>query len=137
MKSYLELISIPDFKDRYEYLKCTGRVGEETFGSKRYLNQLLYRTPEWKRIRRQVILRDEACDLGHPDFSLGDAPAYIHHINPITMEDIIEMRPCVYDLNNLITTSFNTHQAIHFGDASKLILPPVERKPNDTCPWRD
>lgn len=136
IKSYHEAILIPDFNDRYEYLRITGAVGDPTFGSHRYLNQLLYKLPEWRRIRNQVILRDNGCDLAHADFEINDQPAYIHHINPITIDDITERRPCVFDLDNLITTSFRTHQAIHYGDSNQLPKIFVERRPNDTCPWR-
>lgn len=137
IKTYEELIKIPDFIDRLNYLTTNSIVGKETFGSKRYLNQLLYRTPEWKALRNRVIIRDNACDLAHPDYDLGSAAAYVHHINPITIDDILEMRPCVTDMNNLITCSFDTHQAIHYGDLSKRELYETkERKPFDTCPWR-
>ena len=136
MKSYRELIDISSFLDRYKYLRLDGRVGDVTFGGRRSLNQLLYKMPEWRRIRNHVIYRDEACDLGHPDFEINKQPAYIHHINPITIEDILERRPCVLDMDNLITCTFNTHQAIHYGDERILPTYPVERKPGDTCLWR-
>lgn len=135
-KSYHEAMLIPDFTERYEYLKVTGAVGDPTFGSHRYLNQLLYKMPEWRKIRNDVIIRDNGCDLGHPDFELGDQPAYIHHINPITIDDILERRTCVFNLDNLITASFRTHQAIHYGSADQIPKILVERKPYDTCPWR-
>lgn len=134
-KSYEELIQIPDYKDRFEYLKLSGSVGQQTFGSKRYLNQLLYRNPIWRSLRNEIIVRDNACDLSHPDFSLGDMPAFIHHINPITLDDILENRSNVFNPSNLITVSFQTHQAIHYGDSNMLMLE-TTRKPNDTCPWR-
>ena len=136
LKSYSEMMLLPDFNDRYEYLRVTGAVGDPTFGSRRYLNQLLYKMPEWRKARREVIIRDNGCDLAHGDFELGDQPAYVHHINPITVEDILERRPCVFDLENLITTSFRTHQAIHYGSNDQLPQLPVTRQPNDTCPWR-
>lgn len=136
MKSYRELIEIPDFHDRYEYLKLSGQVGDSTFGSRRYLNQMLYKYPEWRSIRNKVIERDKACDLAHPDFEINDQPAYIHHINPITIDDILNRDSKVFDLNNLITTTFDTHQAIHYGSERMLPKLPVERRPNDTCPWR-
>lgn len=135
-KSYRELIEIPDFHDRYEYLKITGQVGDTTFGSRRYLNQMLYKYPEWRRIRNIVIERDKGCDLAHPDFEIHNQAAYIHHINPITIEDILNRDPKVLDLNNLITTTFDTHQAIHYGSERMLPKLPIERKPNDTCPWK-
>ena len=136
MKSYRELIQIPSFEERYRYLKIDGRVGEATFGGRRSLNQLLYKMPEWRRIRNYVIERDRACDLAHPDFEINDQPAYIHHINPITIDDILERRDCVLDMDNLITTTFTTHQAIHYGDEGMLSSYPIERKPGDTCLWR-
>ena len=135
MKSYQELIQIPSFKERLEYLRTAQMVGEPTFGSKRYLNQLLYRTNEWKMLRNRIIIRDNACDLAHGDYTLGDQRAYIHHINPITIEDLLEQRPVIFDPENLITCSFNTHQAIHYGRKDS-IDEPVERRPNDTCPWK-
>lgn len=136
MKSYRELIQISSFDERYRYLKIGATVGDVTFGGRRSLNQLLYKMPEWRRIRNYVIERDKACDLAHPDFEINDQPAYIHHINPITIDDILERRDCVFDMNNLITTTFNTHQAIHYGDEGILPSLPIEREPGDTIPWR-
>lgn len=135
-RSYEELIKIPDFLDRFRYLNLTGRVGETTFGGHRQLNQALYKMPEWRRLRNIVIDRDNGCDLAHADHEIRGRAAYIHHINPITIEDIQNRNPLVLDPNNLITTSFNTHQAIHFGDESLLPHDPVERRPGDTCPWK-
>lgn len=134
-KSYHECIALSSFKERYEYLRLGAAVGDMTFGGHRQLNQLLYRMPEWKRTRRDVIIRDNGCDLAHPDFELNQA-AYIHHINPITIEDILDRNPIIFDPDNLIVCSFNTHQAIHYGDAGLLPKLPIERQPNDTCPWR-
>ena len=136
IKSYHELIQIDTFEDRFEYLKLKGRVGKETFGSHRYLNQLLYKMPEWRSIRSKVIIRDNACDLAHPAYEIRCQAAYIHHINPITIDDILEEAPCVFDMDNLITTTFNTHQAIHYGGSDGLLLLPKDRLPNDTCPWK-
>ena len=136
MKSYKELLTIPKFDDRFEYLKLKSQIGTETFGSHRYLNQMLYKDPRWKSVRNQVIIRDNACDLAHADFDLGNQSAYVHHINPITIDDIINGNSKVFDLDNLVTCSFNTHQAIHFGTVDLLPSLPTERKPNDTCPWR-
>lgn len=135
-RTYSELIEIPTFEDRFRYLRLNGRVGSATFGSHRHLNQMLYRMPEWKSTRSKVIIRDQGCDLAHPDFEISGQPAFIHHINPITIDDILEHRFCVFDPNNLITTTFNTHQAIHYGDDGLLLLPSPERHPNDTCPWK-
>lgn len=135
-KSYNELITIPTFEERFRYLKVHGVIGNQTFGYDRYLNQKLYNTSsEWKRIRDKVILRDNGCDLGCEGFEIY-GKIIIHHINPITVEDIVTCNPCVFDLNNLISTSHNTHNAIHYGDEKSLIVAPIERKQYDTCPWR-
>lgn len=135
-KTYNELITLDKFEDRFEYLKIKGNVGEATFGSQRYLNQMLYRNPQWRSIRNKVIIRDNGCDLAHPDYEINGQAAYIHHINPITIDDIVNENPKIFDMNNLITTTFQTHQAIHYGSRDILLLNPIERKPNDTCPWR-
>lgn len=135
-RSYSELISIPSFDGRFEYLRLKQGVGDATFGSHRYLNQNFYRSPEWKQFRNKIILRDNACDLAHPDFEINSQPIYIHHINPITIDDILEHRSCVFDPENAVSTVFLTHQAIHYGDKSLLPSLPIERSPNDTCPWR-
>ena len=134
-KSYNELITIPTFEERFRYLKVYGVIGDQTFGYDRYLNQKLYTLSEWKRVRDKVILRDNGCDLGCEGFEIY-GKIIIHHINPITVEDIVACNPCVFDLNNLISTSHNTHNAIHYGDEKLLIVAPIERKQYDTCPWR-
>lgn len=135
-KTYSECIALQTFEERFRYLRLNGRVGDLTFGSNRYLNQLFYNSPEWKDIRRQVIIRDNGCDLAIPDRSIGRG-LYIHHLNPITVEQVVNRDPAVFDLENLICVSFDTHQAIHFGDENMLIpTKPNERKPNDTCPWK-
>lgn len=134
-KTYSELIKIPFFEDRFNYLSLTGIVGETTFGGHRHLNQVLYKTEQWKRTRREVILRDNGCDLAHEDYPIGGS-VYIHHINPITIEDILEERPFVFDLENLVCVSFKTHNAIHYGTEDLLSRGPVIRTKNDTCPWR-
>lgn len=135
MKTYQELISFKTFEERFNYLKLSGLVGDETFGCKRWVNQVLYRSPEWRSFRDRVIRRDEGCDLGIPGREIF-GQIIIHHINPITLEDIVERDPKVFDMNNAISTMLSTHNAIHYGDASNLILDPVERKPDDTCLWR-
>lgn len=134
-KSYSELSQINGFEARYDYLKQSGSVGVETFAGSRALNQALYSSPEWKRVRRDVIIRDNGCDLGDPTRPIA-GPIYIHHINSITPDDIKSRSKRVLDPNNLICASFDTHQAIHFGDKNLLHLDAIERKPNDTCPWR-
>lgn len=136
IRTYSELIKLPTFKERYEYLRTAQAIGENTFGSHRYLNQNFYRSPEWKMLRSRIIVRDNGCDLAHPDFEIHGQQAYIHHLNPITIEDILEHRKCVLDPENVITTTFLTHQAIHYGTDSLLPSLPIERLPNDTCPWR-
>lgn len=135
LKTYSELIQIPSFQERIEYLSLNGKVGSETFGEHRYLNQLLYSSYDWKQTRREVITRDLGLDLGHEDYPImGDI--YVHHINPITIDDITNSRPCVFDLTNLISTSFNTHNMIHYGNDKLPKMFYIERKKNDTCPWR-
>lgn len=135
-KSYSELIRIPSYEERYEYLKLGGSVGELKFNGHRYLNQRFYSSdPEWKRVKRQVIIRDNGCDMAHEDYMIG-GKVIIHHINPITIEDLMKRDPKIFDLDNLICVSHNTHNAIHYGDISLLALPPVERIAFDTCPWR-
>lgn len=133
-RSYNELITIDSFNDRLEYLRLNGKVADITFGGHRWINQVLYSSKEWQQIRRRVIMRDNGCDLAHVDYPIAER-VYIHHIEPITIEDIQERRPKVFDLNNLVCVSFDTHQAIHYG---KDILR-EEWKPrteNDTTPWR-
>lgn len=133
-KSYGELISFDKFSDRLEYLSLQGVVGAATFGGHRYLNQMLYKFPEWKRVRREAILRDDGFDLAHPEHPIGGV-VYVHHINPITIEDILNRDPIVFDLRNLISCSFRTHNQIHYGDG-KVQNEFVERRENDTCLWR-
>lgn len=134
-KNYSELIKIESFNDRFEYLSLAGAVGDITFGGHRYLNQMLYQTEKWKSTRREIILRDNGCDLAHEDYQIMGS-IYIHHINPITIDDILKERPCVFDLNNLICTSFRTHNAIHYGTKDLLAKGIVTRTKGDTCPWR-
>lgn len=134
-KSYSELIKLKTFDERFRYLKLDGIVGETTFGGHRYLNQILYQTSEWKRTRLDVILRDDGYDLAHPDHMI-DGSIYIHHINPITVDDIIRRRSCVFDLENLISCSYKTHNALHYGNEDLPYFKPAERSANDTCPWK-
>ena len=135
IKSYSELITLPTFIERYRYLKLGGRVGEETFGSDRYLNQILYKDRQWLRTRDKVIIRDNGCDLGMEGHDIY-GKILVHHINPITKEDILRRDPKLFDPENLICTIKNTHDAIHYGDESLLIIAPTIRLPNDTCPWK-
>jgi hypothetical protein len=134
-RSYSELRQLSAFKERYDYLKLNGRVGAETFGYNRYVNQRFYRSTEWKHIRDQIIIRDNGCDLGVEGYDL-HSRIYIHHLNPMTVDDIDQGRQMILDPDNLICVSFDTHQAIHFGDESLLPQLPIERIPGDTCPWR-
>lgn len=135
-RSYSELITIPTFRERYEYLRLEGQVGKETFGFDRYLNQMFYNSLEWKRFRRDIIMRDNGCDLGIEDREI-QGVIMLHHINPIDPDDIVRKNLSVLlNPDNVISTSFNTHQSIHYGDGSILIPEPIVRTKNDTCPWR-
>lgn len=148
-KTYSELIKLRTFKERYEYLKIGGRVGELTFGPNRFINQRLYHGERWKILKAEIIIRDMGCDLGCDDRVIdGDIevngvwrhvkrPIYLHHINPVSDEDILYEKPNVYDPNNLICCSFETHQAIHYGSFDLLAdTELIERTPNDTIPWK-
>ena len=135
IKSYQELITFDTFDDRFDYLKLNGLVGEDTFGYRRYLNQTLYRSPEWKRLRRDIIIRDNGCDLGLRGYEI-NSNILIHHINPITIDNIKNRDYMVFDVNNLICVSHETHNAIHYSNENLLFKTPIERTPNDTCPWK-
>lgn len=141
MRTYAELIKLETFEERFNYLKLDGRVGDDTFGFDRYLNQRFYTSKEWKRIRDEVIIRDRGCDLGLYDFDFGEyeimGQIYIHHMNPITPKDLIEMNDLVINPDYLICCSKNTHNAIHYGESALLNNKPIVRMPNDTCPWRN
>lgn len=135
IRTYSELITLPTFADRFRYLKLDGVIGKETFGFKRWLNQEFYHCDEWLRFRDDIIIRDEGCDLGVQGYDIYGS-VLIHHLNPITYEDILRRAPCVFDPENVICTQLSTHNAIHYGDENLLVLSPVERSRNDTCPWR-
>ena len=135
IRTYSELIKIPTFEERYEYLKLGGRVGEETFGFDRYLNQVFYKSKEWRSVRDYVINRDNGCDLGIEGHEIFGR-ILIHHMNPISKEDILRRSDFLLNPEYLISTIKNTHDAIHYGDKDLLIVAPVERTKNDTCPWR-
>jgi hypothetical protein len=136
IKLYSELIQIPSFIERYRYLKLGGKAGEITFGNERYLNQVLYKSREWKSFRREIIIRDDGCDLGLSGYSITGVPI-IHHINPITIEDVVNRSDSVFDPENVICVSRRTHNAIHYGDEELLLIDEIiERIPNDTIPWR-
>lgn len=135
IRRYSELKRLKTFQERYEYLRLQGNVGESTFGFDRHLNQMLYKSRRWRDVRERVIIRDNACDLGMEDYDIYDM-IIVHHINPITIEDIQENRDYIYDTEYLISTTMNTHNAIHFGDSTLLNDLPIERRPGDTIPWR-
>lgn len=135
IRCYSDLIQLETFKERYYYLKLHGKVGEDTFGFDRYINQSLYKSNKWKRTRSQVIIRDNGCDLGIEGHEL-DKYIVIHHMNPLTLEDIEEERDVVFNPEYLISCSSRTHKAIHFGDENLLPKDFIERRPNDTCLWR-
>ena len=135
IKTYSELITFSTFEERFEYLQLKGIVGQETFGFDRYLNQILYNSKEWKHLRNEIIVRDNGCDLAFEGFEI-HGRILIHHINPITIDDVIKRREMVFDPENLICVTHNTHNAIHYGDKSLLITGPIERRANDTCPWK-
>lgn len=135
IRTYRELERLNTFESRYEYLRLYGRVGEETFGFDRYLNQLLYKSDRWRATRDGVIIRDEACDLGVEGYELYGR-IIVHHMNPITIEDIELERAIVFDPEFLISSSLNTHNAIHYGNRDLLPKNPIERRKNDTCPWK-
>lgn len=135
IKTYSELITFSTFEERFDYLQLKGIVGQETFGFDRYLNQILYNSKEWKHLRNEIIVRDNGCDLALEGFDI-HGRILIHHINPITIEDVKKRREIVFDPENLICVTHNTHNAIHYGDKSLLITGPIERRANDTCPWK-
>lgn len=136
IRTYSELIALPTFKERFDYLKLDSAVGKETFGYDRYLNQQLYqRNPRWKKARDTVIIRDNGCDLGVEGYEIF-GKIIVHHMNPITLDDIIHDRDWIYDPEFLICTVHNTHNAIHYGDERLLMTTPIVRTKNDTCPWK-
>lgn len=135
IRTYSELITLPTFIERFRYLKLGGVIGEETFGFDRYLNQTLYRSAEWKRFRRDMIIRDNGMDLALEGYDV-IGKILVHHIDPITIKDVLRRDPKIFDPENVVCTSLNTHNAIHYGDESLLITEPVVRTKYDTCPWR-
>lgn len=137
LRSYTELISLPSFQERFDYLKLSAKIGDSTFGFERYLNQIFYGSQEWKAFRRDMIIRDNGCDLALEGYDIGDR-IEVHHINPITIEMIERNDPLLMDPENVVCTSSRTHKAIHYGDENLLRkMEPVVRRPNDTCPWLD
>lgn len=135
IRRYSELKRIQSFKERYDYLRLAGIVGESTFGFDRYLNQLLYTSGRWRKVRNEIIIRDNGCDLGIPGYDL-HSKIIVHHMNPLTMKDVEEVSDDIFNPEYLICVSQRTHNAIHFGDETLLPHGPIERRPNDTCPWK-
>lgn len=135
IRTYSELSKLKTFEERFEYLKLDGSVGKDTFGFDRYLNQMFYRSSEWKKVRNQIIVRDCGCDLGIEGREI-HSRILIHHMNPITKKDIIDRSEFLLNPEYLITTYKRTHDGIHYGDIGTTITDMVERKPNDTCPWK-
>lgn len=134
-RSYSGMLAFNTFEERFDYLSLRGRVGEVTFGFERWMNQTFYTSRDWRQLRQKIILRDGACDLGVPGFDIREK-LVIHHIIPMTPEDFESGNPLMLDENNLISTTHNTHMAIHYGDKSKLMVLPPERRPGDHIPWR-
>lgn len=135
IRTYLELSQLRTFEERYRYLQLNGLVGKETFGSERFINQKFYQSSEWKSIRDFVILRDNGCDLGLEGHDIYGR-IYIHHMNPVLLEDFMSQSDFLINPKYLITTTHKTHNAIHYGDEKHLLIAPVERSRNDTCPWK-
>lgn len=135
LRTYSKLVLLPTFEERFEYLKLNGAVGIDTFGFDRYLNQTFYKSVEWKRIRNKVIIRDNGCDLGIDGYEIYGR-ILIHHMNPITQDDIINRTDLLLNPEYLISVSLDTHNGIHYGDINQLLKGPIVRKPNDTCPWK-
>lgn len=135
IRTYSELVRLPTFEERFRYLRLDGLVGKDTFGFDRYLNQEFYRSKEWKEARDFVIVRDNGCDLGMDGYEIAGR-IYIHHMNPITVNDIVHSSDFLLNPDYLICMSHNTHNAVHYGDEDLLVTAPVERRKNDTCPWK-
>lgn len=136
IRTYSELKQLETFEERFKYLKLGGVVGAETFGFDRYFNQKFYTTTEWKQLRNHIIVRDLGCDLGCEDHEIFGQRIVIHHMNPIDLEDIEKKSDFLLNPEFLITTIHSTHNAIHYGDESLIITAPIERRRNDTCPWK-
>lgn len=135
MKTYSELVSFTTLEERYNYLRTGSLVGDATFGGSRWLNQKLYTSPEWKEFRREIVIRDDGCDLALEGYEIS-GKIIIHHLNPITKEQILNRDRSIFDPENVVCVSFDTHNAIHYGDESLIPHVPIERTPNDTIPWR-
>lgn len=136
IRTYTELSKLKTFEERFEYLKLSGEVGKETFGFDRIFNQRFYTSIEWQSIRDRVIVRDNGCDLGVDGFDILGQKIFVHHMNPVLLYDIEQKTEILLNPEYLITTTFQTHNAIHYGDANQLLRSPIERSKNDTCPWK-
>lgn len=136
IRTYTELSKLKTFQERYKYLKLSGSVGEDTFGHDRWLNQIFYKSSEWKKIRDEIIIRDNGCDLGVEGYEINSEPIYIHHMNPLTKDDIVNLTDYLTNPEYLISCRFSTHNGIHYGKDLTLYTEPVERTKNDTCPWK-
>ena len=136
IRTYTELSRIVGYENRFQYLKLSSAVGQATFGFERYLNQSFYQSSEWRRIRRKIIIRDNGCDLGDPDREINEDCIHVHHMNPITVDDIVDATEYLCNPEYLICCSDRTHRAIHYGNKSSLLLIPTIRTPNDMCPWK-
>lgn len=134
-RTYSELISIPSYEERFKYLQLHGAVGKETFGFDRYLNQILYTSKKWRHIRNEIIVRDDGNDLAMEGYPIGGA-IYVHHMDSIEVKDLLNEEEWIFDPEKLISVSYNTHLAIHYGDENLLVLLPKVRTANDTVPWR-
>lgn len=135
IRTYSELIKFPTFEERFRYLKLSGKVGADTFGFDRYLNQQLYRSQRWRTLKDKIIIRDNGCDLGIEGREIYGR-IIIHHMNVVTIDDLLQERDWVFDPEFLISTAHRTHNAIHYSDEGLLIPDPITRTKNDTCPWR-
>ena len=135
LRTYSELLTIPTYEERFDYLNLNGVVGKDTFGFNRYLNQAFYQSEEWKRLRNHIIVRDSGCDMAMDGYEIKGS-IYIHHLNPITVEDVLNRSPDIINPEFLVCVSYNTHNAIHYGNKELLPKGPTVRTPNDTCPWK-
>lgn len=136
IKTYEELLKFKTFEERFNYLRLDGTVGKDTFGFDRFFNQIFYKSKDWLHIRDQIIIRDNGCDLGVEGYEIRGQRFVIHHLNPILLSDITERTDLLLNPDFLITTTHRTHNAIHYGDESILFKGPIERRKNDTCPWK-
>lgn len=138
IRTYSELIQLPTFEERFKYLKLNGNVADETFGFDRYLNQNFYTSQKWRKLRDEIIIRDEGCDLGLVDYPILGRRVLIHHMNPISQRDILQHSDLLLNPEYLICTTYDTHNAIHYGDPAQIPYKELNiRTPNDTCPWRN